>query len=172
MSNASTAHHEAGHAVVAHLEGLGIRRVTIVPTEEMRGHVLRTPLPKDFEPDDLDNRTRNLIEAHARVSLAGHIAQKRAFPRSHRGDEEDFSAAVRGVSFLAGDNEMLEAYLHLLHLQTKAMVKTNWFLVEAVAQALLEQKTLSGRDVKQVIYSAAKTAVAARVAARVATLRK
>lgn len=156
---AATAYHEAGHAVVAVEERLGIRLVTIVPNEELLGFVLEAPLPRDFKPDiGMNSRIRNRIESEARVCFAGHIAQKRAYPRSHRLDGRDIQRAVDLVSYLVPQSKVLGAYLNLLYLQAENLVDFNWQEIEAVANALLERDTISGSEVRRIVMDTKTTA--------------
>ena len=74
----ATAYHEAGHAVVAWHEGIRIRSASIMPTEATAGHVVLKPLLEGVQLDATrEGAHRARAERHARVSLAGEIAQQR-----------------------------------------------------------------------------------------------
>ena len=69
----TVAHHEAGHTVAAWLLRIGFHYVTITPNPEgdSLGHVLRSPLPRWFNPEISSDDPENASgEAH-RVELCG-----------------------------------------------------------------------------------------------------
>ena len=88
---AATAHHEAGHAVQAFKEGIRVDAATIVPGDGAAGRITCTQrkLKADLQIP------RQIAERHARVALAGWVAQRRHAPRSARNHH------------FAGDNQVV-----------------------------------------------------------------
>jgi ATP-dependent Zn protease len=158
---AATAHHEAGHAVAYYwLREIGryplprMRRVTIVPQEKSLGHVAPFPT-SSFRPDyDHGPRVQLRVQGQIMVSLAGRIAERRHTGRRVRGGwGKDYEQAVDLASRVTGGPEETSAMLRWLALATESLLAQRWSLVEAVAQALLAQPTLTGREVVAVIRS-------------------
>jgi hypothetical protein len=84
----AVAYHEAGHAVVAHMLGHQVRRVSIAPKSGSDGRVSwRNPINRIISKlesgseADLE-RVRYRIDHAIIVSMAGAFAQKRHNPRS------------------------------------------------------------------------------------------
>lgn len=156
-----TAYHEAGHAVVAYLLGRSVRLVTIVPSEDgtLLGHVLYVPprLKDEYQYWGSPSLKRAAFENIVRISLAGSIAEGRMAGRqSHRQASSDYRYAVEVVSGLVGDDRELSAYLNWLWISTENLlsVKPHWRAVEALAQKLLELRTIKGKDAKEIIRNA------------------
>lgn len=144
----ATAYHEAGHVVVTLHEKEQVESVSIAGrmthTNPLRGI--------DVEWDDspqIRSRTESLI----RICLAGPIAQKRFNPHGFRKHhaEHDWEEATNLVLYLGGDEETTNACLQQLENQTHDIIDRHWKHVGAVAEALLEQKKLSGAQVKEII---------------------
>jgi ATP-dependent Zn protease len=73
----ATAYHEAGHAVIAYLEDLVLREVSIVPTSDTLGHC-RYAQAHHFNPEArVPPAMRARIAAHIMGSLAGPDAERR-----------------------------------------------------------------------------------------------
>ena len=159
----STAYHEAGHAVVRNYYDLKQpTRVSIEPDEYSSGRVLGSPLPKGldpFDPLDWTGQKRLKLESVIKSVLAGSIAQRKFNPRGYRKyhDADDFKKVYAILLHLEGDNEIVSAYYKLLELQTIKLLEQPiiWKKVEAVAQALLQKKEISGRIIRRIITEAA-----------------
>jgi hypothetical protein len=157
-------------------ERIPFRYATIVPDEEegTRGHVLRCGSPAGFRPDEHDGsaRTRLRIEALVRVHVGGQVAEQilRGRKSWNQGSQSDQWDAVNLLMYLTrnGDGEdVLAARLHLLILETRDILRRpwNWAKVEAVAAALLKDKTLPAREVRRIAKEASEALYAATVAA-------
>ncbi len=158
----ATAYHEAGHAVAAHLLHTGLRSVTIVPNkaEDTAGETL-TGLGGRFkgQPDvEITPAIRDWLERRIRVSMAGDIAQRRYSPRSRRAwhGQADRQHAVNLASYVTGGGKALELYLGWLPESTVNLLALPhvWTVVEAVADALLEHRTLGRKRLLSVIGQA------------------
>lgn len=155
MKLQATAHHEAGHAVVAFLLGFRVTSATIVPGSDYAGMVVYRPRGKV----DLKSATAVMrIKAEDWIIsiLAGDIAQRRYDPRSsrHWHGTADRSHATDIALSLCGSGESATAYLAWLSIRTKDMVHGRWPIVEKIATLLLERKTISGDELRAAILPA------------------
>lgn len=119
----ATAFHEAGHAVQAHLEGLAVRWATIIASDGADGTVrLMRPL------SITGTITITQAARHARVSLAGWIAQKRHAPRSIRKHQMggDYAAAARLAMAISGSERQVDAWVHLWTVQVEEVLAGRW----------------------------------------------
>lgn len=144
------AHHEAGHAVAAHLLGLNIDRVTIQPEGGTAGHVVH-----EYGCNMNDIVTKRgvarqwALECAAIVALAGEVAQRRfraeSLEKEHGGG--DRLTCHHALDHLAGeaDRELRDAWEKVLILRTERLIAQNWRYVEWLAAILLKQTTIEGR---------------------------
>ncbi len=152
------AYHETGHALLAHLEGVPFKYVTIKPDEDSLGHVLLIPYSAKFRPDLGTNAAvRKRIESLVMVDFAGKCAEElHAKGRVRKGFMGDFHDAVNLASHIHSDERVLSAYLDYLWARTDATLKTapNWKAVEALAAMLLAKETVTGREAKAAMEEA------------------
>lgn len=147
MNREATAYHEAGHVVVALLEGLEIEYATIKASGHRAGHVkLRGKTRRT-------TASRLKLEGLIIVALAGDIAQRRFAPRSSRswqttGDRRD---AVDMALSICGSGESATAYLAWLTIVTRDLVHGRWDCVERVAEALMQSVNLSGDELWELV---------------------
>jgi hypothetical protein len=165
----ATAYHEAGHAVAAMAYGKGIRRqgATIIPNlRGAAGSVYMTMhIPGDPSVDSLTRRMRLRIEEDVMVMLAGGIAQRCFRPssvRNHHG-RSDRDAAYDLLMHTVADERELQAYWRLLIVRTENFVRlpVRWRQIEAAAKALMEKKTLTSAELRQVYTDALGGAIIA-----------
>ena len=152
----STAYHEAGHIVVAYTERIKIKKATIVPDQDYLGVVTRQMIEKHvrdaFEFAGVTPARRGRVESFIMLSLAGGIAERKYCGRwNHVGAASDYENAGRLALDATGSSEEANAYLKWLHIRTKQVVNIYWYLIEAVAKALLEHQTLSAVDIEQIM---------------------
>jgi len=136
---------------------VGFRHVTIRPQEDSLGHMLRFPVfTGGTSPEwDTSPRPQRKLENLARVSFAGYLAQKRVQPKAPRWvGQTDFNHAIKMLSYLA-DEKVLDAYVKLMWLQTEELLANRqiWKWVEAVADALMRDEKLTGKQVREIIFS-------------------
>jgi hypothetical protein len=169
----ATAYHEAGHAVAAYVQGIGIGRkgVSVVRDGDTDGRVYAH---KGFNGNPEYDRSGTRLGAERRtvVTLAGEAAQRKfrvsSVRRYHAGS--DWDNAVNLMShFVASDRE-LSAYLELLRVRAEQLVENPecWAMIDAVATALMEHDTLSAAVVKTICKDVNRTE--SRTASRVAYL--
>lgn len=162
----ATAYHEAGHAVAAWCLGVGQRYATIVENEFSAGHVMLDPEQVITFQRSVDicqgNRwdsSRLEAEKWVMVCQAGEVAHRRhIFPGPVRRDrfQSDRSAGFQILHRYAPNEEKRDIVAHyrLLCTWTVSLIEQNWQLVEAVAKALLERRTLSYAQILHVVRGA------------------
>ena len=160
----STAHHEAGHAVAAYQLGQPIKSVTIIPDDDSLGSVSTGPYFSGDEWDqligvnseDISGGMQQRLENDVLVCLVGPAAQKRfnlfGYRKGH--GEQDRKIAMNWLKLLEGDNQILGYYFRMFDLRARNFVQrsTNWGLICHLAETLLAKPTLTGDEVKSVIF--------------------
>ncbi|HEY1806391.1 MAG TPA: hypothetical protein VGG45_18110 [Terracidiphilus sp.] len=145
--------HEAGHAVVARVCGLGVARASAG----------RDPCVTTVLPNDLSPAKRDVLRFVARtlVDLAGAAAEARAFGMiavdAVRSDEQNahwralqFLRLARGIGdrpLTAEERATCERLVARFRPTAAKLVEQNWPSIEAVAAALAEGRTLNGDEV-------------------------
>ena len=153
----AAAYHEAGHAVIAQIQGIHIDLASIIPDERSDGRVL----PARIQPIQPE---KDLREKYARGLLAGDIAVRRFMGRAtrkyHAGtDRQDVVEIIRPLS---RSDEDLKDRLGRLSTEAEQRVEENPDMIEAVADALVEHKCLLGADVMRVAIEARKKSQAVK----------
>ena len=154
---ASTAYHEAGHAVVAWRLGLKINAISIVPSSD--GSLGRIYHSNPLRGIDLElnesMRARARAENAIMVFLAGPIAQRRFNPHGFRRyhASTDWEAAAKLLLRIAGESpKAARAYWTLLEEWTTGMVSSSWVEIETLAEAVLERQSLNASQIRRVIF--------------------
>jgi ATP-dependent Zn protease len=138
-----TAYHEAGHAVIAYRLGYQVEKASII---RRRGTLGRVHVQPRTSPDDI------------KINLAGQLAE--ALVNANGGDIQlgsigDWQNARRNarkfvdLGFI-GRREKDVLIEELLH-DTRALVHRDREAIAAVAEALLERKTLTGDDIRRIM---------------------
>ena len=157
----ATAYHEAGHAVAYYflrVQGYPlplIRRATIVPRDDTLGQVapFRTP---SFRPDaDISPRAQYRLQGQIMFSLAGAIAEQRHTGRRSPYSDGDRHNAAGLAGYASSSPEEVEPMLRWLEVRTENLIVRYWPFVEVVATALLKHRTLTGRQVRDLIQAQA-----------------
>jgi hypothetical protein len=131
------AYHEAGHAVIHHLTGGTISRVSIDRGDRGRG----TQLADEPPPADFRQRVAVLMAGEAALERRG--VERSKVPASGASDREAARRLAGGAGLDAGaaGAAIDEALAGVRARLAEAPV---WRQVEAVAVALLERRTLDG----------------------------
>jgi ATP-dependent Zn protease len=131
------AHHEAGHAVVGHVLGRKLHRVSVTQ------HCEFGPLAADWSDTDLENSIK--------IALAGPHAEVRASrERVSVGAGSDLPTAKAQAQELAG--EAWKDRLEALSVDAQAFVMKNWKEIERVAGVLVQPaRSLSARDLADLL---------------------
>jgi ATP-dependent Zn protease len=151
-----TAYHEAGHAVVGCLLGRLPLFTTIIREGPVAGKT-------EFEPSvgwrHLDQSPAKRRYAKQRVygELAGSIAHDLFKPERTRdlADQVDLHYAKQLTIELVSWEDH-EEYLDRAKVETRRLIEDNWSLVDAVARALQQHKTLSREQLITLIPIAAE----------------
>jgi Peptidase family M41 len=163
----ATAYHEAGHAVISLIERHHFQRVSIIPNKKdgTLGHCTSNPSPKWLTPEVANTlRERKWIESEIMILLAGSAAERHMMGRHSRkgsgGDREDAIDLAQKLY----DGRVLERFLDFMVELTRDAVANpvTWLKIEAVAHALLDRGTLSGKEVRAVCREALICAMADR----------
>lgn len=150
---ASTAYHEAGHAVAAVVLGVPIVTVTIVPSAGAHGHM---QMPARWIADVHGYRvpSRDLVERYVVKALAGVTAQRKAYPRSvrsHHGRSDGESAFSVAVLVMPDSERVIQAFIDYCQARAEQLVEEYWASVTEVAQELVTRKTIGRNDVRAVV---------------------
>lgn len=141
------AYHEAGHAVVHHLNGGTVLRLSIDREDPRRGCQL-APLPASVQRADpqqaLAQRFAVVVGGEAAATL--HGTSDRIVTAGGRVDHETAlrAAAEAGVA-AAQASAMIDAEWN--RVRDRLQEPAAWQLVETLAQALLRQKTLDAAQI-------------------------
>jgi ATP-dependent Zn protease len=154
------AYHESGHVLLAHLEGIHFKYVTIKPDEDSLGHVLLTPYSAKFRPDlNVNAAVRKRVEALVMVDFAGKCAEEILVAgKVPKGFMSDFRDAVNIASHIHADEKVLTAYLAYLMARTEETLEMspNWEAVETLAALLLTKETVPAKEAKAVMKDTIK----------------
>jgi hypothetical protein len=181
----ATAVHEAGHAVAARELGIGIRRLRIVEDEDSTGRTLYYGRPiSDEQYYSPDARTQRQLEKRIIATWAGPLAEERApseWNATGAGLSEPFEHPEHGtvhhlypdgdlgrIQYMAGiihagPGRSTDAYVEYLRCRALDLLEHGrfiWAQVEAVAAALIKQKTLSGKQTRDVCWRVIEDALA------------
>jgi len=148
-----TAYHEAGHAVTQWALDLGIKEVTIVPSEE-KGEAGYSIHKSEFNESCMDLGEETVHQRWAVVRLAGHWAQVKWDPEI--GDEgcgDDYRYAADHIEQLcySKEDEENHAWWLVLKYRTKALIINYWPEIEAFATQLLQRGTIIEDEAEKII---------------------
>ena len=154
-SDAEHALHEAGHAVLQAMLGIGCKRVTIVPDDECAGASFHggeyghDVTDHEDEDDDVCRLRRYAEDSfwlrHAIAAYGGAEALRRSGISNYEaGAEQDLQDAADAINRLASDPESIDALFIIARRRCLALVKHYWPEIERVATALLQSRSLTG----------------------------
>jgi len=158
LSTLATAYHEAGHAVVGHVFGHRLKKITIVPSksENYVGCVFfgKRPSVKGIDRDP-SPKIRLAAEERILVSLAGLCAQRLFNPLTCRSlhGQEDFKEVLLYVGHLIRENET-ELFLKWMQVRTENHLRDHWKAVEVLAEELIRRREISGEEAERIIQDA------------------
>ena len=152
---ASTAYHEAGHVAAYLLLGKHFDHVTIEPGEDYFGYVLGVDaLPENIQYGEQTPRRRRMIEERTVILSAGNVAE-RCFLKKDvcAGSGNDWAQTLKLLELISESLEEASAYHAWITARTRNLLLTplHWPIVETVALALLEHRTLTYAQVKSVV---------------------
>jgi hypothetical protein len=124
------------------------RELTIVGTKDAHGQVKHGNLFRGIQLDvDNSDRARLAAERNIMVSIAGEIAQRKAFPRSVRSwqMDGDYAQMAELALRVCGSSEQANAFLKWLRIRTNDLVNAHWRSVEYLAKVLLQENTINAQ---------------------------
>lgn len=153
-----TAYHEAGHVIAHFVQGLTIDNVSIVAADDYFG-ICYSPPPMLYETTGARER-RQVARASIVASYAGYEAEQMLNPNApdyHGRDDyenafelsREFGVLPRRCSFVGDEFHM--AYLRRLQGEARSLVRKNWDKVQAIAQALIKNNSLSREEAESIL---------------------
>jgi len=150
MNRQHRAVHEAGHAVVAYLEGVCVQKVSVepktLPGGEGGGIWLQPP----------EEWTEERLHSFALYAFAGIIAERVVLGAFIEGG---YARDVRRLYDLAKEHGAAPATHYLkgsLAGVARRMIEENQELVEALSDRLLDESTMEGKDVERFLDARAE----------------
>ncbi len=136
-----TAYHEAGHAVIAIMVGRTVNKVSIVPSGKKLG-VCKMNKGRTKASHDA-------LEADLLILLAGMAAEgRKAGKYNMQGASQDLREAEKLAFMRAGNANQAEKILRRAFDKVHNLMdqKATWIAIKAIAEALLENQAISGRE--------------------------
>lgn len=149
------AYHEAGHTVMAKLNRIRLKSISIVPDEKSLGRVIHAPIWNGTTPDyDVSRESEMKMQRRVKTLFAGRLAeqlyeeQKGLTHQNLDSDTQDNEQALQFVSYFCGTDDEVDAYLKLLHIRTRNEIteEYTWNALEKLAQRLFKKKTISANQ--------------------------
>jgi ATP-dependent Zn protease len=153
------AYHEAGHVVMAVMNRIPLRDATILRSYSTAsaGTTRLNPtgaISRQFsKKGKLGEREYKQILRRALFDVAGEVAERRYAPHSwrtshSRSDLESISRLLESID-LSGPR--LRTVATAIAIIADEVVGKNWPRVEAVAEALLQRRTVTGAEVRRIV---------------------
>lgn len=169
-----TAIHEAGHALVAVLQGLKIAKVSIAPYSGGVGGITMRDLDIEF---DQKMKLKSDMENDIRIFLAGMLAEDNKYGEHSQGCSQDISEATKIIysmvtaygqgDILLNENTLMELGIHhilessvvkqcndmldVYRKETADMLENNKDALYEIAELLEKETTIFGKDVYAII---------------------
>ncbi|MCH8852570.1 MAG: M50 family metallopeptidase [Planctomycetes bacterium] len=148
----STAHHEAGHAVVALTLGLEVQRIAIAPCCNKKYAGECTSVGTDDFP-------------HIACCLAGLVAQRRFDVTASDGTAGD-KAIIRQIlrnRYGRCVAELDEPIVRAAQRKAEEIVEKRWPEIAALASELIKRFEIKGKEVRQIVAVAATKRIMAEL---------
>ncbi len=165
--NINAAYHEAGHVLALLLTNRGFKYVTLVPENRNKGYGIEPSkyvrgipseiynqweIPSFFNPIEFIKYFKNDF-----IKVAGLVAEQIYTGANTIGASEDFKKWIN-VSLLGLPDTISLKYQFFLLEYTRGVLelKINWLHITAIAEALIERKTLNYTQVIDVFMQSSK----------------
>lgn len=150
MSIESTAHHEAGHAVAAHVLGIDFTGATIQADRRVAGQV-EVQIPAWVRRAKVPGpRFRLWVDAYVMTHMAGLLAEREHTGRNnHKGAVDDYLGTFTLAEMVTFTPKERDRYLDWLYERMRALARRRAFrtAVRSVAAVLMRRQTVSARQV-------------------------
>jgi cell division protease FtsH len=171
LENKIVRYHEAGHAVMNYLQGIDIQKITVIPTTSGAGGYVLTD-----SPINALHITKDSLEKQIRALYGGRMSEEIKFGEEYvtLGSSNDLTEASKLIKSYIMEYSYSNTYVYLdvnvfsaqatsgllssakgiaerLRKETFDMLNENYFLVEALANKLVESPILSGYEVKSLL---------------------
>jgi len=137
--------HEAAHAYIAKALGVGVDWVDLIQTGDRQGV---TRLRQSEAPHWADE-FHIILAGPIAESLLGDPEEQTALAMHYRGDMDNLRRVLRE----AGEDPWSPRVVSLID-ETRAMVKSNWPMIEKIARLLLREGCLYEEDIEAAMGSA------------------
>lgn len=149
-----TAYHEAGHALASQLYGQVLTRVEILGDTDHSGTTETLRFPVDPDEGGTSRASIEATENQLRCVLAGTVAEMMVSEREGWDERsEDLDVAVRLAMKLVDDCEDVLPLLEDIRADLETVLRESWGAIESLAGELVERKSLSGAEVRQILES-------------------
>lgn len=153
----STVYHETGHAVFGYFLKLGLKRVTVVPTETGIGYAAFRPAPWSKQgdlhyPEDYHWAKRDIV-----CTLAGLETERLVTKRlNYRDAGADFAMVGDLAMRVWGSAQAIEGAIMAIRLSIRWIISQPEMraIIDNVALALTEKEELRYAEVKAIIEAA------------------
>ncbi len=156
----ATAHHEAGHAVIAWVLGLTVGSASIQQQGDSCGRV-EIDVPRSVKRGTwMDPSVRMWAEGNIMAQMSGFIAERRYRGRAnHVGAFADYLSTGDIATVFTFSREERDLFLEWLFARARALMRRRAarLAVTAVARALLKKERISGRTVAMIVNRASET---------------
>lgn len=147
-----TAFHEAGHAVMAQLCGQQITEVEIIGDDDHAGSVQSLRFVEEHPSEHDPAIPTAPIERRLLCIAAGMVAEAMVSGNPMWDESsKELDGAVRLAMQVVGDCERVLPFLEIVRDHTEDLLRVNWPAVELLANALLEERRMSGEEVRRLL---------------------
>jgi hypothetical protein len=155
----TTAYHEAGHAVADWKLGFKIRQVTIVPKGGAAGSVTGLKTLRISYGGGVKGESIGRYHDRRTACRRGSTASIQAARRQKYQLASDYTAAANFLLSLHGEEKERDCAVKYLRARTRNFINNtiNWRIIEDLAKALLERRTLTGEEVNDVLRASQRT---------------
>jgi ATP-dependent Zn protease len=138
--------HEAGHAVIASLYGLNVKKVVLRPPVGSRCY---------YEKNERSFTSETECAIHMKIIWAGFVAQEIKTNGRYKpncgADYINIKKLARKIIELSGKHNNEEDIITQAKQETKLLLEFHWNLVELITDSLLENHVIKGDDVREII---------------------
>jgi len=149
--------HEAGHAVLHIMLGLGCEHVTIVPDEDSAGATFHEGELAEESEDMRAVAEEEFLLRHAAALYAGAEAVRQLGAKHWRvGADNDYYHATDAINRISGDPKAVDLLFKLAKRRSFLLVKHYWPEITALANQLEKARTLTGDQAREIVFDSLK----------------